>query len=194
MGKCKFFFYIVFSIFLLSPTAVFAQDTLKNLPPLDKSPMDAAYFPANYPIQKLKEKVSATPDIKLIYSRPQLNERIMFGDKLPYAQVWRLGANEATEIEFFKDVTIGGKKIKKGEYSIYAIPDSSQWTIIVNTETDIWGSFKYDEKKDVARVTVPVTPIANTIESFTIFFEESTNGCSMVTAWEHLMVKLPIQF
>jgi len=176
------------------PTYLLAQDSLKNIPVLDKSPMDASYYPANFPLLKIRDKVTTPLSVKLIYSRPQLKGRVMFGEMLPYTQVWRMGANEASEIEFFTDVVIGGKKIKKGEYSIYAIPEPNEWTIIVNTENDIWGSFKYDENKDVVRVKVPVTEIANSIESFTIYFDEAKEGCNLIAAWDKVMVKLPIQF
>lgn len=176
------------------PTLVSAQDTLKNIPKIDVSPMDASYYPANFPLLKIRDKVTVPLAVKLIYSRPQLKGRVMFGELLPYAQVWRMGANEASEIEFFQDVMIGGKKIKKGEYSIYAIPETTEWTIIINTENDIWGSFKYDETKDVVRVKIPITTIANTVESFTMYFNEAKDGCHLVAAWEKVMVKLPIQF
>ncbi len=175
------------------PSFVFAQDSLKNVPDLDKSAMDASYYPANFPLLKIRDKVTTPLAVKLIYSRPLLKGRAMFGDLLPYSKVWRMGANEASEIEFFKDVIIGGKTIKKGEYSIYAIPEPTEWTIIINTENDIWGSFKYEESKDVVRVKVPVTSIANSIEAFTVFFHDSKGGCELVAAWDKVMVKLPIQ-
>jgi hypothetical protein len=186
----KFLVIILMSI----PTLVSAQDTLKNIPKIDVSPMDASYYPANFPILKIRDKVTTPLAVKLVYSRPQLKGRAMFGELLPYAQVWRMGANEASEIEFFQDVTIGGKKIKKGEYSLYAIPEATEWTIIVNTENDVWGSFKYDESKDIVRVKVPVAAIANTVESFTVFFDETKDGCNLIAAWDKVMVKLPIQF
>lgn len=186
----KFLVLVLMSI----PTFAFAQDSLKNIPALDKSPMDASYYPTSFPLLKIRDKVTTPLTVKLIYSRPQLKGRAMFGELVPYTQVWRMGANEASEIEFFQDVVIGGKKIKKGEYSIYAIPEPTEWTIIINTENDIWGSFKYEESKDIVRVKVPVTTIANSVESFTIYFSEAKDGCNLVAAWDKVMVKLPIQF
>lgn len=190
----KLFATIVLVIMVSVPCFVFAQDTLKNIPALDKSAMDASYFPANFPLLKIRDKVTTPLAVKLIYSRPLLKGRAMFGELLPYNAVWRMGANEASEIEFFRDVTIGGKTVKKGEYSIYAIPEPNEWTIIINTENDIWGSFKYEESKDVVRVKVPVTAIANSVEAFTVFFNEAKDGCELVAAWDKVMVKLPIQF
>ena len=81
---------------------------------------------------------------------------MIFGDLLEFGKIWRLGANEATEIEFFQHVKINGTKIKKGRYTMYCIPNASTWTIIINKETDTWGSFKYNEKKDIVRAEVPV--------------------------------------
>ena len=118
-----------------------------KFPVLDKSPMDMAYYPANYPVLKIQDKVAEPLLARVIYSRPQKNNRTVFGDLIEYNTIWRLGANEATEIEFFKDVKIGGKKLLKGRYTMYAIPTPSQWTIIFNKDTDIWGAFKYDEKE-----------------------------------------------
>src|ERR1700760_1687007 len=92
-----------------------------NSPLLDKSPMDMAYYPANYPMLKSQQKPTEPLVVRVIYSRPQKNNRVIFGDLVEYGKVWRLGANEATEIEFFQDVKIAGKKIKKGRYTMYAL-------------------------------------------------------------------------
>jgi len=88
---------------------------------------------------------------RIFYSRPQKQGRKIFGELVEYGQVWRLGANEATEIEFYKDVKIAGKKVPKGRYTLYAIVNENSWTMIINKETDTWGAFKYDPKKDLLR-------------------------------------------
>ena len=128
----------------------------------------------------------------MIYSRPQKNNRTVFGDLIEYNTIWRLGANEATEIEFFKDVKIGGKKLLKGRYTMYAIPTPTQWTIIFNKDTDIWGAFKYDEKKDVLRTVVPVQTTPQVEEAFTMGFEKSAGGADLIIAWDSTFVTLPI--
>src|ERR1700753_1881219 len=102
---------------------------------LDKSPMDMCYFPAEYPVLKIQDKTPGPLVARAIYSRPQKNGRKLFGDLVEYGKVWRLGANEATEIEFFKNVKIDGKKVKKGRYTVYALVDSDKWTMILNKET-----------------------------------------------------------
>src|SRR5438093_10216617 len=113
----------------------FAQSETIKTPPLDKSPMDMAYYPDNYPVLKIQDKATEPVVARVIYSRPQKNNRVIFGELVEYNKVWRLGANEATEIEFFKDVKIGGKKIPKGKYTLYALVNPDQWAIIVNKET-----------------------------------------------------------
>ena len=163
-----------------------------NLPALDKSPMDMAYFPDNYPVLKIQGKAAEPLLVRVIYSRPQRDNRTIFGGLVEYNQVWRLGANEATEIEFFKDVKIGSKKIARGRYTLYAIPTPTQWTIIVNRDTDIWGAFKYDPKKDVVRIDVPVEKTTIPAEAFSINFEKTENGVNMVMSWDDVTTTLPI--
>ena len=83
-------------------------------------------------------------------------------------------------------------KIKKGRYTLYTIPDSSRWTIVLNKETDIWGSFKYDKQKDIMRIDVPVEKQTDAIESFSMFFEKSAIGFSLQITWDDVKVSLPI--
>ncbi|MEO8108758.1 MAG: DUF2911 domain-containing protein [Ginsengibacter sp.] len=173
--------------------SVSAQMNASQLPPLDKSPMDMSYYPSNYPILKIQDKVTEPLVMRIIYSRPQLNGRRVFGELQEYGNVWRLGANEATEMEFFKDVKIDGRKIKKGRYTVYAVPYSDKWTFIINKETDIWGSFKYEQSKDIFRVDLPV--IKNPVtEAMTIVFDKTTKGADMDIFWDDVKVTLPIEF
>jgi hypothetical protein len=163
-----------------------------KVPVLDKSPMDMAYYPSNYPVLKIQDKASEPLLARVIYSRPQKDNRVIFGELIDYNTVWRLGANEATEIEFFKDVKMGGKKLLKGRYTMYAIPTPAKWTIIFNKDTDIWGAFKYDEKKDVLRVDVPVQKTKDVLDVFTMEFNKSANGVDLNIAWDDVSVTLPI--
>lgn len=163
-------------------------------PAMDKSPMDMAYYPPNYPILKIQDKITDPPTARVIYSRPQKNGRVVFGNLLEYGKVWRLGANEATEIEFFTDAKIGDTKIKKGRYTMYAIPGETEWTIIINKETDTWGSFRYDEKNDVVRINLPVQKQTEMKEEFSIVFEKSETGANLNIDWEDVQITLPIAF
>src|SRR4249919_53307 len=162
----------------------FAQ--LANMPAMDKSPMDMSYYPTGYPVLKIQDKLSEPLIARVVYSRPQKNGRVVFGELVEYNNVWRLGANEATEIEFFKDVKIGTNKLKKGRYTLYAIPTPDKWTIIFNKETDTWGAFKYDPKKDVFRVDVKAEKSSDSAEAFTIMFEKAAIGANLILAWDDM--------
>jgi hypothetical protein len=159
---------------------------------MDKSPMDMAYYPTDYPVLKIQDKVSGPLIARVIYSRPQKNGRKLFGELVEYGKVWRLGANEATEIEFFQDVKIDNKKVKKGRYTLYALVDMDKWTIILNKETDTWGAFRYDSTKDLLRVVVPVEKQADIAEAFSMEFEKAAKGTRLVIDWDDVQVKLPI--
>lgn len=166
--------------------------TQSSLPAIDKSPMDISYYPNNYPVLKIQDKATEPLVARVVYSRPKKEGRTIFGGLVEYGQVWRLGANEATEIEFYKQVTIGGKKVAKGRYTLYAIVKENSWTYIINKETDTWGSFKYNPAKDVVRVEVPVQKIAETVESLAMTFEKVNGKISLVVAWENIKTSLPI--
>jgi hypothetical protein len=145
---------------------------------LDKSPMDMASFPSK------GDKV-----VKIYYSRPQLKDRSL-SELTPNGKVWRTGANEATEITFFKDVNFGGKSIKAGTYVLATIPGEKEWTIIINSETDTWGAYSYDQAKDVARITAPVTMANESLEAFSIAFDD---GGNMHLGWDKVRVAVPVK-
>jgi len=181
---------ILFLLFISSLFS-FSQSTSK-VPEVDKSPMDVTYYPANYPILKIQNKATEPLVARVLYSRPQRQGRKVFGELVEYGKVWRFGANEATEIEFYKDVKVGGKKVPKGRYTLYAIVNETTWTVIINKETDIWGAFKYDSKKDLLRTDVTVQKTDEIVESMSMWFEKSTSGFSLIMAWEQVKVSLPI--
>ncbi|MCK7523313.1 MAG: DUF2911 domain-containing protein [Ignavibacteriales bacterium] len=93
-------------------------------------------------------------EVRIDYSRPGVKKREIWGKLVPYDAVWRAGANEATKITFSTDVTVEGKKLKKGSYSLFAIPGKNDWTIIFNKVADQWGAFEYNESEDALRVKV----------------------------------------
>jgi hypothetical protein len=171
-----------------------AQTEPSRLPVLDKSPMDIAYFPDGYPVLKIRDRAADYPVARLIYSRPQKAGRTVFGELVEYGKLWRMGANEATEIEFYQNIKIDGKKIQKGRYTLYAIVEQDKWTIIINKETDVWGSFKYDAKKDVLRTEVPVQKTTETIESLSMMFDKTFTGANLVVAWDNVKVAVPLTF
>lgn len=186
----KTLFLVLAAICFLSP----GLQAQTKLPPMDKSPMDMSYYPSGYPVLKIQDKITEPLVARVIYSRPQKNGRVIFGELLEYGKVWRMGANEATEIEFYRDVKINNKKIKKGRYTMYAIPYADKWTIIINKENDTWGSFKYDEKKDLLRFDVPVQKQTEITEEFVMAFEKSVTGAGLIIAWDDVRINLPIVF
>jgi hypothetical protein len=165
-----------------------------KFPPVDKSPMDMSYYPSGYPLLKIQDKATEPLVARVIFSRPQKNGRTIFGDLIEYGKLWRMGANEATEIEFFVPVKIGGVKIKKGRYTLYCIPFEEKWTMILNKETDTWGAFKYDETKDITRLDIPVMKQTDFLENFIVVFEKAAKGSNLVIAWDTMKVMLPINF
>ena len=164
-----------------------------DLPALDKSPLDICYYPADYPVLKIRDKATEPLVARVIYSRPKKEGRTVFGELVKYGEIWRLGANEATEIEFYRPVTIADKKIAKGRYSLYAIAVENSWTFVLNKETETWGAFKYDPSKDLVRAEAQVQTSTTPIESLAMtFVKDNNNVINLVVAWENVKVALPI--
>lgn len=161
--------------------------------PVDVSPLDISYFPTDYPILRMQGKSDAGPLARVLYSRPHRHGRTIFGNLLQYGQPWRLGANEATEIELFVPVSAGGRRIEKGRYMLYCIPEKDSWTIIFNSNTYSWG-LTQDAQKDQQRITVPVTRNNPSVESFTMVFEKTASGADLLMAWDDLVARMPIDF
>src|SRR5215510_14403538 len=183
----KKLFYIFLAVVFSS-----VADAQSNLPAVDKSPMDMCYYPNNYPVLKIQDKATEPLAARVVYSRPKKEGRTIFGGLVEYGKVWRLGANEATEIEFYQKVNIGGKKVSKGRYTLYALVNENSWTFILNKETDTWGSFKYNPDKDVVRVDVPVEKNSEMVEYLAMTFEKTSTGINLVVAWENIKASLPI--
>ena len=163
---------------------------------VDKSVMDISYFPVNYPLLKMNGTDSNGLAARLIYSRPQKNGRTVFGnDKCiqQYGTYWRLGANEASEIEFFKPANINGQKIPKGRYIIYCIPYETTWIITLNSNLFSWGLHP-DTSKDIAKIEIPVLKTDKSIEVFTMVFQPTATGAGLFMAWDNVNAVLPITF
>ncbi len=161
--------------------------------PVDISPMDMSYFPVDYPQLKMTDSIHTPPVMRVIYSRPHLQGRTLFHNLLKYGEPWRLGANEATEIQFYRDVKIQNKKIPAGRYILYCIPEEHEWTIVLNSNVDTWG-LKIDSTKDIDRFPIPVTNGNRQAEYFTMVFEKTKTGAELLMAWSDLVARLPIEF
>ena len=159
----------------------------------DVSPMDMVYFPLDFPKMKMADPSLGDPLIRVIYSRPKKAGRAIFGGLQKYGETWRLGANESTELQLFKDATIKDKKIPAGRYIMYCVPDSTQWTIVLNSNTDSWG-LQHDKKKDVARFNIKTEQAPNAFELFTMGFEKTDTGANLVMAWDNVLARLPISW
>ncbi len=160
---------------------------------LDKSPLDMSYYPADYPKLKMSGNAQESIVARIVYSRPKKDGRIIFGNVIKYGSRWRLGANEATEIEFFKDVTVQKKLIKKNRYIIYCIPYEDKWTVILNNDLFTWG-LKIDSSKDAYRFEVPISTSQYPMEYFTMSFEKADTGLRLIMAWDSVKVMLPITY
>jgi hypothetical protein len=130
-------------------------------------------------------------DVSVSYGQPSKRGREIFGKLVPYGEVWRAGANNATEIKFAKDTKFGGKEIKAGTYSLFITPTEGEWTIILNSELGQWGSFKYNEikDKDVLKVSVPVKKLDAVVEKLTYRFDSKNN---LIIEWDQAQVTVPI--
>ena len=160
---------------------------------VDISPMDMSYYPADYPILKMTKAINTEPLARIIYSRPHLQGRTLFHDLLKYGELWRLGANESTELDLYTDALIQDKKIKAGRYILYCIPEPDNWTIIINSNIDSWGLHP-DSTKDIARFIIPVKQTANHLEYYTMIFEKTSTGAELLMAWDNLEARLPFRF
>ena len=172
-------------------TQLYAQDTTEtlkdndgpNFSKLDVSPMDVALFRGE----------NNEPLARVLYSRPQTRDREVFGKLVPYGEVWRTGANEATEITLYQDLMVGGKTIKQGTYTLFTIPREKEWTIILNNSTNIWGAYDYHVEKDVARITVPVRKSPVPIDALSMNFAKSNDGADLFIGWDDSYVIVPFK-
>ncbi len=164
---------------------------------VDRSPLDVSYYPAEFPIMHMEHRATMPLVARVIYSRPHKNNRRVFGADssavCPYGKPWRLGANEATEISFYMPVSIGGQTIPVGTYTLYAIPQKDSWTIVLNSYLHTWG-LQMDESKDILRTQIPVQIQTPSVEDFTMLFEASPDGASLIMAWDDVKTILPVIF
>ena len=175
MKKSTLITTLAFAFIMLLTTNVNAQ----KFNGIDKSVVDIAYY---------KTDRNSPPIVKVVYGRPLKKGRAVFGGLVPYGKVWRTGANEASEIKFYSDVKVGDKMVKAGTYSLFTIPGEKEWTIIINSDTDVWGAYSYNPSADVDRITVPATNDGESLEAFSITF---TKG-NMHLGWDTTRVSIPL--
>jgi len=168
-----------FLLLVLSPLVILAQDEVKPRP----SPLGivSARYKDTY--------------LKITYSQPHKKGREVFGGLVPYGKVWRTGANEATELTITRDITINGFALKAGTYALFTIPEKDKWTIIINQDTGLWGSYNYNAKQDLTRFDVPVQTLTDVVyEAFTIQVDQKNKVADLLFMWDKVKVVVPIQF
>jgi hypothetical protein len=137
-------------------------------------------------------KFSDGKSIKVDYSSPRAKGRKIFGELVPYGQVWRTGANDATTFVTDVNLTIAGKDVPAGKYTIFTIPAQDKWTLIINKKTGEWGiPYKY-ESDELGRFDMSVSKTSSPVENFTIAFHEMGNGCHMYMDWENTRATIEI--
>ena len=194
----QLFFFVIFFFFLLIRIKfiimkkyittmillffVSIYSNSQSFRPLDKSPMDLIEFSSS----------DGEKAVRVLYSRPQLKGR-NFSSLVPNGKLWRTGANESTEITFYKPASMNNVKIEKGSYTLYTIPNENEWTIIINKATHTWGAYRYNKKDDVLRFNVPTKKSDNLIEALSMVFESSSGGGNLVLGWSDKIVKIPFK-
>ncbi|HOJ91390.1 MAG TPA: DUF2911 domain-containing protein [Saprospiraceae bacterium] len=151
--------------------------------------------PAPSPLCKIEQKVGLST-VSIEYSRPSVRNRKIFGDLVPYGKVWRTGANMATKFTISDDITVEGKKLPKGSYSLYTVPGEEEWDIIFYNEVNISGVPKVmDQAKETARIKVKAELLTYTTETFLIDINSvNQDNASMNIMWENTIVPIHLQF
>lgn len=148
------------------------------------------------PISEVKQEL-ALSEVTLSYSRPSAKGRKVFGDLVPYGQIWRTGANASTKLTFTEDVKIEGNNLKAGTYALYSIPGEKEWTMIIHSNTRLraLAGNVYKPEDDVFRFKVTPGKTSNYVETFTIGFGDiTTNTAKLILSWENTEVKFGIEF
>jgi Protein of unknown function (DUF2911) len=151
-------------------------------------------FPAASPGCTVKQRVGLT-DVEVVYSRPGIKGRSVFGGIVPYGTVWRTGANAATKITFSTPVKLEGNDIPAGTYSLFTIPGTNNWTVIINKNAKQFGAFQYDSNDDIVRFQVtPTTWADTTVETFTIEFSQiRDDSADLLLLWDQTVVPIRLQ-
>ncbi len=136
------------------------------------------------PPAKADCKFAGGKTITVDYSSPRMNGRKIYGGLVPYGQVWRTGANEATTFVANTDLTVGGKAVPAGGYTIFTVPNQDQWTLVISKKTGEWGIPYPGEGDDLARVNMKVAKLPSPVENFTIAFDQAGTGCTLRMDWE----------
>ena len=174
----KYFITFIF-VALISVSGLYAQ----KFKGLDKSPLDLIEYPGGR---------GEAQWARVLYSRPQLNSRSI-ESLVPEGKIWRMGANESTELTLYEAMKVGNTSLDAGVYTLYAIPSEGQMTVIINKATHVWGVYSYDEALDVARISVPLTQGDESLEAFSMIFEKAgENAVTLHMGWDYYRAALTL--
>ncbi len=149
-------------------------------------------LPQLSPNAKISQDFSVS-NIEISYSRPSMRGRKIFGDVVPYGQVWRTGANAATKIKIGEDLELAGQKIKAGEYALYTIPGKDMWEVVLNTGVATFGPNGFPRENDVARFNIKPSTIEGNCQTFTILITDLTfTTCKIEMVWERTKIVIPV--
>lgn len=177
---------------MIRPACLFVSSLLLSAGLFAQAPK--VQFPAPSPAASFKQRAGLT-DIEVVYSRPGVKDRTIFGGLVPYGQVWRTGANSATKITFSTAVKFGGADIPAGHYELFTIPGKQEWTVIIHKDSSQWGAYKYDQKNDVARVTAKPVTLKKAVETFTIEINDLRDDSATLNfIWDKTHVSVSLQF
>ena len=137
------------------------------------------------PPAKAECSLSGGKTITIDYSSPRAKGRKIFGGLVPYGEIWRAGANEATTFVTTADLSVGGKAVPAGSYTIFTIPEQDKWTLVISKKTGEWGTAYPGPNEDLARVDMKVSKLPSQVDNFTIAFDKSGNGCTLHMDWEN---------
>jgi hypothetical protein len=151
-------------------------------------------FPAPSPACEIKQTIGLT-DVKIEYSRPSARDRKVFGDVVPFGEMWRTGANASTKVSFSTDLKVGGMDVPAGTYALYTIPGQTEWTIILNKNLTYWGTpDKYDMAEELCRFTVKPGKLTEKVETFTILPSHLRDDKAYLSLlWENTVVNIPLE-
>ncbi|MCC5934090.1 MAG: DUF2911 domain-containing protein [Candidatus Cyclonatronum sp.] len=173
---------VLFAVFLLTLGFTVPHAEAQSLPEPRQSPLG------------LSRTMLGDTYVKVIYGRPYVRDRQIFGSLVPYGEVWRTGANESTEITLTGDVFFDSTPLPAGTYSVFTVPGPDEWTVILNSQLGLWGSYAYNSAFDVLRTRVPVKRTADKSEIFTISLDkQDEENVLLIMEWERTRVELPIR-
>jgi hypothetical protein len=144
------------------------------------------------PPAKAECKLANGKSVTVDYSSPRAKGRKVFGGLVPYGQVWRAGANEATTFVTTGDINVGSKTVPAGSYTMFAIPGEDKWTLVISKKTGEWGTAYPGPENDLARIDMKVSKTSAPVENFTIAFDKTGSGCTMRIEWENTRASVDI--